>query len=308
MTDPLRRDFWQPTEIEPNVFLESLRECVMDGPEPARHSPKWRFRLAPDLAIEIQPKDSSRLLFQGLALLGDGITVETFKEPKKSRRGLTSEMSFHILKTEDQRWALKPQGRVYRTAGSLKERVIDCLENLTFKDRAVLLSFHCLICGKGLTDPVSRARLIGPECAGRASIVVPLHLIPVDTPSSENGIVRNDKKQADDLDEMIGCALELIYEDLELFEKAYQEFRAGEQTQEAFMKTLTEFSDSYAYEISEYLDKSKALDDGLEDAAVSLTDPVPVNIEEKSEPHAMPSSKEKSKSPTRAIPCQETLF
>jgi hypothetical protein len=29
---------------------------------------------------------------------------------------------------------------------------------------------NCLICGKGLTDPASMARWIGPECAGSPSL------------------------------------------------------------------------------------------------------------------------------------------
>ena len=79
-------------------------------------------------------------------------------------------MTFDILKSEDGRWMFK-SGMVYKRAFHLKARLLASLESETFKERAVLLSSNCLICGKGLTDPVSRARLIGPECAGRASIV-----------------------------------------------------------------------------------------------------------------------------------------
>jgi hypothetical protein len=38
---------------------------------------------------------------------------------------------------------------------------------------AEMLSYHRLICGKGLTDPVSMARWIGPECWGSASTNIP---------------------------------------------------------------------------------------------------------------------------------------
>jgi uncharacterized protein DUF6011 len=34
---------------------------------------------------------------------------------------------------------------------------------------AQMLSHNCVICGKGLTDPASMARWIGPECAGFAA-------------------------------------------------------------------------------------------------------------------------------------------
>jgi hypothetical protein len=40
-----------------------------------------------------------------------------------------------------------------------------------------MLSPQCLVCGKGLTDPASMARWIGPECAGTSSLHIPLHTL-----------------------------------------------------------------------------------------------------------------------------------
>jgi hypothetical protein len=40
----------------------------------------------------------------------------------------------------------------------------------------ISLGSNCLICGKGLTDPVSQARRIGPECAGTSSEQLPFVL------------------------------------------------------------------------------------------------------------------------------------
>jgi hypothetical protein len=40
----------------------------------------------------------------------------------------------------------------------------------------LMLGSHCLICGKSLTDPVSQARHIGPECAGTSSEQLPFVL------------------------------------------------------------------------------------------------------------------------------------
>jgi len=40
-----------------------------------------------------------------------------------------------------------------------------------------MLKPACLMCGKALTDPVSMARWIGPECAGTSSAVVPYTFI-----------------------------------------------------------------------------------------------------------------------------------
>ena len=78
----------------------------------------------------------------------------------------------------------------------------------------------------------------------------------------------------------------MIHWDLEHFEQAYQNFRAGEQTEETFREKLTEFSDCFGSyttdELSEYLERI---------SAAPFPNPPAVNIEEKSE------------SPTRAIPC-----
>jgi hypothetical protein len=38
---------------------------------------------------------------------------------------------------------------------------------------AQMLSYNCVICGKGLTDPASMARWIGPECAGTSTLHMP---------------------------------------------------------------------------------------------------------------------------------------
>jgi hypothetical protein len=37
----------------------------------------------------------------------------------------------------------------------------------------LMLSAHCLACGKALTDPVSMSRWVGPECWGSASTNLP---------------------------------------------------------------------------------------------------------------------------------------
>ena len=57
----------------------------------------------------------------------------------------------------------------------LRERVLATFAGDFFSalTPAVMPGHHCLICGKGLTDPASMARWIGPECAGTSSLVVP---------------------------------------------------------------------------------------------------------------------------------------
>jgi hypothetical protein len=42
-----------------------------------------------------------------------------------------------------------------------------------FETPRAMLSRHCMICGKALTDPASMARFIGPECYGSGTLDVP---------------------------------------------------------------------------------------------------------------------------------------
>ena len=48
-----------------------------------------------------------------------------------------------------------------------------CPDNFASLHPDLMLSSHCLCCGNALTDPVSMARWIGPECWGSASTNLP---------------------------------------------------------------------------------------------------------------------------------------
>src|SRR5262245_29238068 len=69
----LPQEFWKLERLSPIKILADLRGFVLER----SHSrlPKWRFRLAPDLVIRIQPKPGERhddsCLFDCLALRGD---------------------------------------------------------------------------------------------------------------------------------------------------------------------------------------------------------------------------------------------
>jgi hypothetical protein len=41
----------------------------------------------------------------------------------------------------------------------------------------MMLKPACLMCGKRLSDPISMARWIGPECAGTSSAIIPYNFI-----------------------------------------------------------------------------------------------------------------------------------
>ena len=74
------RSFWTLEPLAPIQFLAELRDVVLEHSH--ARLPKWRFQLAPDLAVQIQPKPAERrdrfYLFDCLALQGDGIDLAAF--------------------------------------------------------------------------------------------------------------------------------------------------------------------------------------------------------------------------------------
>jgi hypothetical protein len=57
---------------------------------------------------------------------------------------------------------------------ALKEQLVASLPRLNRLMPALMFQANCLLCGKSLTDPVSMARWIGPECAHTHSLDVGL--------------------------------------------------------------------------------------------------------------------------------------
>lgn len=185
---------WCPRPIAASAFLRDLREECLFRSE--KRMPKWKFRIAPDFVIQLQPKatyvPSARQIETGtrIQLLnfdGIGIAVETGTATaemfaKKPNSTPWCSVSFQIFAYEESKWLFKlKSGRWTRDsrgrAGyeALVERVVNSFAGDFFNTLTpnALLGNHCLICGKGLTDPASMARRIGPERAGTSSLTVP---------------------------------------------------------------------------------------------------------------------------------------
>jgi hypothetical protein len=74
---------------------------------------------------------------------------------------------------------LEPSGLVgsmYKSAEEDARRVVGTIREFLDDSRTVLARGydHCCICGRGLTDELSRSRGIGPECIQKADIVAVL--------------------------------------------------------------------------------------------------------------------------------------
>jgi hypothetical protein len=187
------RSFWKLYSIEPIPTLAHLRDRVLA--HSSTRYPKWKFRLASDLVLQLQPKpawlvgDTAKEMgirqhtvdFEGRALFAANLTRDAFTKP-----GVPF-VSFKVFAEEgESSWQLRPQSAQFRCRDPLSG-VVTILDPFTLMELflsrftaatfvklpAVMLSPHCLFCGKALTDPASMARYIGPECFGSASLTVP---------------------------------------------------------------------------------------------------------------------------------------
>jgi hypothetical protein len=186
-------EFWQPAELPPIPFLADLREIVLDHSE--KRCPKWRFRFAPELGMQIQPRPvvmisaaakargwrQRVILFQGVAVQGEDLSLAAFL-PGNSHLG-EFRLNFDLFAEEGaEAWAFKAKnvrwrrGQDHTLAIPFRDRVAAELRAGRLDRLSADMMFQpaCLICGKGLTDPASMARWIGPECAGTASLDVGL--------------------------------------------------------------------------------------------------------------------------------------
>lgn len=186
-----------PFEVEPIPsihFLTELREEVLK--HSLKRMPKWKFRLASDLVLQLQPKPTVLLSeaatarglkpklqhFEGVAVKTEGVTGAVFKQLPPRPSPPWWQIKFELYsQSADGDWVFhRTSGYWQRGAepteiGTIVRRLVATFRGGLFDGSAPakMLSHNCVICGKGLTDPGSMARWIGPECAGTSTLRVP---------------------------------------------------------------------------------------------------------------------------------------
>jgi hypothetical protein len=175
----LRPECRQPVGVGDLASLMTLRTEVLKR-NPKR-CPKWAFRLAEDLVVQVQPRPTlaewtrsrPQPLFLGVAVFNEGGVGPRVFDAAAKKDTPGRRVKFEIV-PDGEALGLKLTGSWVGTSKDL----------LAFRDRLgrliqdrlkrlkpdIMLCPQCLCCGKTLTDPASQARWIGPECAGQGGL------------------------------------------------------------------------------------------------------------------------------------------
>jgi hypothetical protein len=183
------------TETIPSIpFLAELREEVLK--HSLKRMPKWKFKFAPDIVMQLQPKPTvlpseaamargikpKFHLFEGIAVMTESATVNALKHLPRRPCPPYWQIKFELFAADPGTdWTFRrtsgcwQHGADRTGVSTLVQRAVTILRNgfFTASKPAQMLSYNCVICGKGLTDPASMARWIGPECAGTSTLHVP---------------------------------------------------------------------------------------------------------------------------------------
>jgi hypothetical protein len=184
--ESLPLEFWVPVPIKPQAAIAALYTHVLNRSE--KRSPKWKFRFAQDIVVQIQPKVSKSLyLFECLALQCEGADARLLASKRRDIDRAYYRIKFILRAPASDQWSFKACGLGWHKSEhsleafiELRTHLVTLLENrlLDHISPTLMLAPSCLCCGKALTDPVSMARFIGPECAGTFSDDLPFILEP----------------------------------------------------------------------------------------------------------------------------------
>jgi hypothetical protein len=131
--------------------------------------PIYKFLMAPDLLVELQAQALDQRCFLGKAVLcpdADQVDLHRPWSAPQYRIGFE-------LRHRDDAWIWHPRRwmgerrTAYVTHQDNHARVLALFTESRFAllKPSMFLRPHCLVCGKFLADPISRARLVGPECS-----------------------------------------------------------------------------------------------------------------------------------------------
>ena len=173
--------------INPIPSISELREECLKRSQ--KRMPIWRFKAGNDLLVSLQPKPCEPITplesaygykqvtarFVGNAVMADQIPNDGLTKKPKDHNC----WPFEIIAKQGDCWTLRCRGGSWSPSRKdrqqeLRERVSNLITGKFFHRLTpqAMLSANCLLCGKGLSDPASMARWIGPECYGSSTLIV----------------------------------------------------------------------------------------------------------------------------------------
>ena len=159
-------DFWQSIAIQPIPTLAGLRDMVLA--RSTKRMPRWRFRLADDMVIQIQPRPTTPH-FKCLAIIRDDADASLLTPGNRWTDNWTIE--FYITD-----WNFNTRAVAYRQGYprtgicDVRKRLISTMPVVLDMLRpSAMLKPACLFCGKMLTDRPRLLRLVvdRPALAGQ---------------------------------------------------------------------------------------------------------------------------------------------
>ena len=93
-------EFWSRENVPPIPLLQQLNDWAIKQNE--KRMPKWKFKFADDLAMQIQPQltRANAALFEGAALVMDHPTADFFITPKLLRGRSYRQIRFQLIVSE----------------------------------------------------------------------------------------------------------------------------------------------------------------------------------------------------------------
>ena len=173
--------FWNSVPIAAADALAAMHQMVFARVTDKKvRSPRWTFELDSDLAVQLQARWNGPVTwFEGRLLNTPGASRQMLLAPRQPRGVWRARFRISV---SDNRWTLKftslgwPRDAVEQTtrAFDLRDRLVAAFARGAFEDLGNYgLAGHCIVCGKAMSDAVSMARRIGPECWGNAQVTLP---------------------------------------------------------------------------------------------------------------------------------------
>lgn len=175
---------WEAVPVVTSPALAAMHKVIFAQAALKKvRSPRWTFELADDLAVQMQARMNGPVpWYEGRLLTAPGASRQMLLAAHQPR-GVW--LVFFRISAGQDPWLLKCTGVRWPSGESvpeaeffqLRSRLVAAFAGRAFEDLGNYgLAGHCICCGKQMSDPVSMARHVGPECWGTASVTLPFFL------------------------------------------------------------------------------------------------------------------------------------